>query len=436
MLDLLAAGPQAALSVGRLSAASSSLQQIEGRPLQEIRVQYSYIEELLGMGQEVQTLARTVPILPDDDTLFEIKAWIDHCLALMKDFAQRLTHLRLMPIADFMALFTHAVHQIAKACGKQAKLALSGGDVLADVALLEHLREPLIHLIRNGIAHGIEPPLQRTRAGKPACGEIRVTASAQGERLVLEIGDDGRGIDVEPIRAFLKDRRRVSDKRLARMTAADLLPVICDPDYSSAAHTTDIAGRGVGMHVVAQSLANLGGTLDIYSKPRHGTRFVIRLPLSLSIVSAVIFRNGPYTLALPTSAVTAVKNATEISPRQRQAAIQVVPRRHHRADDGWYFIELNNSISVAAGNSVHGVSGFLAEAILRNRSLMVKPPGNLLSRVGLFAGVGILPDGAVALVLDPARLNRLRNASAAGDFPEPNSVIRPTPTPKEQHCLC
>jgi two-component system chemotaxis sensor kinase CheA len=347
--------------------------------------------------------------LPEDETLVGIKGWVDQCMSLMKTFFFRLSQLRLMTVDDFMGLFTHAIHQLARTSEKQVRLTVSGGEIHADITLLERLREPLIHLFRNCIAHGIEPPDERTRSGKQATGEIQVTANAHRERLVLEISDDGRGIDPDPIRLFLKEKRRMSEDRIAKMTEEEIFRTILHPDYSSMTETTDIAGRGVGMSVVSQAIEHIGGSLNIHSKKNEGTRFVITMPLSLSIIYAITFKIGSFTLSIPTSEVASIRGVADITREEMERTIDLkgyLEPGGKLSTSFYHFIELKSDRTDGNGDGASPFTGLPVDAIVGNNPLMVMPIGELLSKAGIFSGVGIMENGDVSMVLDVGWLKK------------------------------
>ncbi len=380
------------------------------KSIDEVRVRYTLIEELLGLGQEIQMLEKTVPPIPEDETLLGVQNWIDDAMALMKTFFFRLSHLRLMAIEDFMALFTHAIHQLSRECEKKVQLEVTGGEIQADAALLERLREPLIHLIRNCIAHGIESPEERIAAGKPERGTIRVAAAAFKERLQLTIADDGRGIDPAPIREFLANKRRHTQARIDAMGEEELLRTILQPDYSSMKETTDIAGRGVGMSVVSQAIQHIGGSLGIRSETGKGTAFEISMPLSLSIIHAITFCVGPYTFSVPTSEVSSVYRTADMTESDARAEIDLKRFFSEGAppEKSLHLIALKEP-GAARALSTPIPCGILADRIVGNRPLMVMPIGDPLSRVGLYSGIGVMENGDISMLLDPAQLTALVN---------------------------
>ncbi len=407
LTELLEAGPGPAAAPEGKGPKGASPRPAAVKPIDEVRVKYTLIEELLGLGQEIQMLEKNRSFLPIDETMVEVQNWIDQAMGLMKNFFFRLSQLRLMPVEDFMDMFSHALHRLSEEAGKKTKMEVVGGEVQADVTLLERLREPFLHLLRNCIAHGIEGPEERRAAGKPEEGSILVEAAAFKERLHLKISDDGRGIEPEPIRRFLEDMRKMDEQKIAGLTEDDLLRTILRPDYTTMKEATDIAGRGVGMSVVSQAIEHLGGSLNIRSEPGKGTTFEIVLPLSLSMIHAITFQSGPFTFSVPTSEVASIKRADEMVQENGKELVDLagfMARTKIPAKPGSHVIELKTGALMAEGGTVPG--GILAGGIVGNRPLMVMPITEPLSKVGLYSGIGILENGDVSLVLDIGQLWR------------------------------
>lgn len=383
---------------GALSITSSGMRV---RPINEVRVRYTLIEELLGLAQEIQLLEKSQPPLPPDLVSSGLKNWIDNYAALIKVLYFRLTHLRLMSIADFAELFKKSLRDLANEYGKTIRLEIIGGEIQADITILERLREPLVHLFRNCIAHGIESPKKREQSGKPAQGRITVKAAGEKESLLIAVSDDGRGIDRSAIIRHLKAANIMPAADIEALTDDALLNTILRPDYSSSEKTTELSGRGIGMNVVAQAIGHLGGSLYIASEPSKGTTFTIRVPLSLSIAYAITFKLGHYRLSIPTSATALIQRTVEIDPEDRRHVINLKRILGiENADVFFNVIRLKPrhekpDAEKSAPSLAIGVDG-----ILGNRPLMVLPVGELLAHTGIFAGAGIMENGDISMVLD------------------------------------
>ena len=393
---------------GRISAVSRTLQ---AKPINEVRVRYSLIEELLGLAQEIQLLEKTLPPLSSEQVSAGVKNWLDHATSLMKALYFRLAHLRLMSVADFADLFVNTIRQLAADHGKKVRLEVVGGEIQADITILERLREPLVHLFRNCIAHGIEPPELRKRAGKDPVGKILIMATSEQESLLVTIADDGRGIDREAIVAHLKQHAGLSDPDIERIGEKRLFDTILQPGYSSSTGTNDLAGRGIGMSVVNQAIEYVGGSMHICSTPGRGTELQIRLPLSLSIVHAITFKVDRYTLSIPTSRVASIDRTANLS-KEQFSKVNDLKRTLGLQDGNRCFFNVirlkgfgdNGGRTDAPEPAALGVDG-----IIGNRPLMVLPVGELVATARVYAGVGIMENGDVSMVLDVNSLSA-RNA--------------------------
>lgn len=375
-----------------------------------VRVKYSLIEELLGLSQEIMLLEKSIPPLLYKQISAGVKHWIDDYTSRLKGLHFRLAQLRLMSVGDFADLFVKTIRNLAKENGKEVGFEVIGGEIQADITLLDRLREPLIHILRNAISHGIEPPDERARLGKDIEGKIILEARRERDSLILKISDDGRGISRSAIMTYLKKKRSLNDEQISRMSEEEIFDSILNPDFSSASETTDMSGRGIGMNVVAQAIAFLGGTFKIRSEPSKGTAFILRLPVSLSIIHAITFKIGEYTLSIPTSYVESIDREEEIST------------------DGEHFYDLRGLLGVNSniGKFSHiikiqspgqkygkGVEkpgvGMVVDSIVGNKPMMIMPIGEILAKAKLFSGVGIMENGDISILLDIDSLPEIPN---------------------------
>jgi len=374
--------------------------------IDRIRVDYDLIESLLARSQEIMLLEKTLPPLTQDQISAGLGNWINHYISMLKGLYFQLAQLRLMPVQDFGDLFVKTIRDLAKSYNRDVKLEIEGGEIEVDIGLMDRLREPFMHLLRNAVAHGIEPSVERENAGKARTGKIVLKAERHGDQLILTVSDDGRGLDRDAISAYLKEKMGMSHDEMRTLSNEKLLNIICRPDFSSAGETTQLAGRGIGMNVIAQAIEYLGGTMKIHSEPSIGTRFIISLPLSLSIIYAVLFRLGEYTLAVPTSNVHAIENEnTDASHKVSQFCdLRSLLRTDSKTKVKGHIIRLRHSATSLMPSPEEGGLGIEADAILGNMPLMAIPLGELLAKTGLFAGVGIMENGDIALILDPEKI--------------------------------
>ena len=307
-----------------------------------------------------------------------------------------------MSFGDFADLFQKSIRNIAKEHNKNIYVEILGSEIQADITILERLREPMIHIFRNCIAHGIESPEERLSKHKPAEGRITIEARSEKENLYLKIRDDGRGINKSLIIQHLKERQSLTDNDINNMTEEEIFNTILSPDFSSARETTDLSGRGIGMSVVAQTIDYMGGSLSISSELGRQTEFTIKLPISLSVIYAIIFTLGKHTLAVPTLNVKSIGRLYDGSEDNTESCYDL--RKHLGITDPEKrlsnFLSLKYAkppaSSISEGNSLK----LLADNIIGNRPLMVLPAGELLSKIKLFSGIGIMENGDICILLD------------------------------------
>lgn len=375
-----------------------------------VKVRYSLIEELLGLSMEIMLHERSLPSLYPGRLPIGLNTWIKDYTAMLKGLHFRLAQLRLMSVGDFADLFKKTIRDLARQHGKEVRIQVVGDEVQADVALLERLREPFMHLFRNCIAHGIEAPEVREKAGKNPQGLISVEARREKSSLFLALRDDGRGINREAIRQYLRQEGQMSEEAISAMQEEEFLETILQPGFSSVPGATDLAGRGIGMSVVAQAVGYLGGKMRIRSTPGEGTTFIMTLPVSLSVIHGLSFSVGPYRLCIPTLDVCSVDRRDAM---EREVAALIDLRRFfHASMDGdgachllrvksrdWRFLDQGEEREI----------GLLADRVMGSKPMMVLPVGDLLSKARIFAGVGLMENGDLTVLVDTEMLMRARD---------------------------
>ena len=230
---------------------------------------------------------------------------------VLNDLQRSVMKIRMVPVEQLFRRFPRMVRDVAKQCGKEVDLVMSGQDTDLDKSLLDAIAEPLTHLVRNAVAHGIESAEERTRSGKPAQGTIRLDAYHQGNQVIVEIRDDGSGIDSQKVKAKALENKIVSAEEAERLSEAAILGMVFRPGFSTADEITEIAGRGVGLDVVQSVLHRLKGTVEIETHPGQGTTFRMKLPLTLAIIKALLFRVEQRLYAIPLNTVAEIARARE-----------------------------------------------------------------------------------------------------------------------------
>ncbi len=230
-----------------------------------------------------------------------------------EELRQTVIGLTMLPLSTVFDAFPRAVRDLAREFGKEVEFTVRGRETELDKKIIEQIGEPLVHLVRNAIDHGIESPEDRLRQGKPRQGQLLLSAEQQGNRILITIQDDGRGIDPATLRAAALTRRLVSEEELERWSEEDLLSLIFHPGFSTSRTVTDVSGRGVGMDVVKQTVERLHGAIRVHSQPGRGADVVLDLPLSLALLRALLVEGGGELFALPT---TAVERIVYVEPQQ------------------------------------------------------------------------------------------------------------------------
>jgi two-component system chemotaxis sensor kinase CheA len=314
--------------------------------------------------------------------------------------------IRMVPVAQLFRRFPRLVRDLGKQLGKDVVLQISGEDTDLDKSILDTLVEPIVHLVRNAVDHGIESPGKRAQAGKPSQGCVRLNAFHQANQVVIEISDDGSGIDLQRIAAEALRRGIVSQDELGQLSAAEQLQLIFAPGFSTSTEVTQVSGRGVGLDVVKSVLERMKGTVSVSTRPAEGATFQLRVPLTLAIIKALLFRAGQRIYALPLAAVHEIARCEEgeIHRVEHHQALQLrgevltVIRLTRLAEpsDGRKGKKLFMLIVTVAGRKF----GLVVDRLIGEEELVIKPLDDQLISTELVSGASILGDGTVALILN------------------------------------
>ncbi|MCZ2849632.1 chemotaxis protein CheA [Modestobacter sp. VKM Ac-2978] len=323
---------------------------------------------------------------------------------------------RMQPIDHIWSKLPRVVRDLGLQCGKSVRLEMEGRETELDKTLLEAVKDPLTHLVRNSVDHGVEPAGVRTAAGKPAEGVLTLRARHESGQVVVEVADDGAGIDPVKIGAKAVERGLLTPDALSRMSPADILQLVFLPGFSTAAAVTNVSGRGVGMDVVKTNIESIGGTIEVESVPGRGTCTRLRIPLTLAIVPALTIECAGDRYAIPqislqelvaldaekaAAAVEEVGGASvyrlrgELLPLVHLADVLGLPSDRH---DG--------HVVIAVLRSEGRRFGLVVDRVINTEEIVVKAVGGQMKAIGLYSGATVLGDGAVALILDVQALAR------------------------------
>ena len=336
---------------------------------------------------------------------------------VLNDLQRSVMKIRMVPVDQLFRRFPRMVRDVARQCGREVDLELSGQETDLDKGILDAIAEPLTHLVRNAISHGIEPPDQRRQLGKPLRGTIRLNAFHQGNQVVLEISDDGRGIDAQKIRSKAIEMKIITIEEAGRLSEAETLELIFRPGFSTAEEVTEVSGRGVGMDVVQSVLYRLKATIHIETRPGQGTTFRMKLPLTLAIIKALMFWVENRLYAIPLNAVNQIARSTEAEVHQvdhyevLQLRNQVLPllRLGRRAAPG--IERKSNKLFVLVITVGEKRYGLIVDALEGEEELVIKALDEQTFSTDLVNGASILGDGKVVLILNlPAVVEHISRA--------------------------
>lgn len=318
---------------------------------------------------------------------------------------------RMQPIGNVWNKFPRVVRDLALSCGKRVVLEMEGADTELDKTIIEAIKDPLTHIVRNAVDHGIEVPDVRVGAGKPEQGRLSLRAFHEGGQVNIEISDDGAGISVERVRQKAIERGLVSGEQAARMAEREVLSLIFLPGLSTAREVTSISGRGVGMDVVKTNIEKIGGSIDVQSTLGQGTILKIKIPLTLAIIPALVVTSGDERFAIPQISLVELVRLEAGAASHGLEFIHGIPVYRLRGNL-LPILFLNQELRLGRGDGPSEVSnvvvlqadgrqfGLVVDAIYDTEEIVVKPLGKQLKGLTTFAGATIMGDGRVALILD------------------------------------
>jgi two-component system chemotaxis sensor kinase CheA len=328
---------------------------------------------------------------------------------------------RMQPIGNAWQKLPRVVRDLCAELGKDIELAMRGADTELDRQVLDLVKDPLTHLVRNCADHGIESPAERIAAGKPAKGTIRLSAWHEGGHIIIEISDNGRGLDLAGIKAKVVEKGLASEAQLAAKSEVEICNYIFAPGFTTAAKVTSISGRGVGMDVVRSNIEQIGGTVDLKSVSGAGTTFTIKIPLTLAIVSALIVEAGGERFAIPQLAVLElvragnngehriehIKDAPVLRLRNKLLPLVRLKEvfRLGQCDNENGFV-----VVTQVGSQVFGV---VVDGVFHTEEIVIKPMSSKLRHIPVFSGTTILGDGSVIMIIDPNGVAQALGRAAA-----------------------
>jgi len=391
---------------------------------QSIRVNVDTLEHLMTMVSElVLTRNQLLEIARrNEDTEFKVP--LQRLSNVTAELQEGVMKTRMQPIGNAWQKLPRIVRDLATELGKQIELEMHGADTELDRQVLDLIKDPLTHMVRNSADHGLETMAERAASGKAEQGTIRLSAYHEGGHIIICIADNGRGLNTERIKTKAVANGLVTEAELEKMTEAQIHKFIFEPGFSTAAAVTSVSGRGVGMDVVRTNIDQIGGTIDIKSVAGEGTSVTIKIPLTLAIVSALIVEAGGDRFAIPQLSVVELVRARANSEhrieRIKDTAVlrlrnKLLPLMHLKKllkiDDGSSSDPENGFIVVTqVGNQTFGI---VVDCVFHTEEIVVKPMSTKLRHIDMFSGNTILGDGAVIMIIDPNGIAKALGAAGS-----------------------
>ena len=393
-----------------------------------VYIQVKKLDNLLNLVGELVIDRDRVMTLAQELGNPALLATAQHLFRISDDLQYSVMDARLVGVGVLLNKFPRVVRDVSTAENKEVELTLSGQDVQIDRNILQIITDALLHLVRNAVSHGLETPEQREQAGKPGVGHLTLSASTEREDVLIQVRDDGRGINTEAVRKKAVERGLVNVAEAHRLNEKQVWALLFEPGFSMAEKITDISGRGVGLDVVKMALDSLGGQLRVESELGTGTTFTLVLPTSIAVKGALLVEveARPYAIPLMHTDTVLSLHPGQLSlvggllvTHFQEQAVPLVQLRQLLCDEG------DEPLPLATKDDLHGMQqvlvvnynnrrlGLIVDRFIRQQNIVIKPLSKPLDTIDLFGGVTLLGSGQVCLVLDVPALTRLFLAKRA-----------------------
>jgi two-component system chemotaxis sensor kinase CheA len=396
---------------------------------QTIRVGVDVLEDLMTLVSELVLTRNQLLQLARSQANTSFTAPLQRLSHITTDLQEGVMKTRMQPIGNAWNKLPRLVRDLGRDLGKKIELVMLGADTELDRQVLELIKDPLTHMVRNSGDHGLETPAERRAAGKPEAGRITLNAFHEGGHIIIEIADDGRGLPIDRIRKKVIAQGLASEAELAAMSEAQIQRFIFRAGLSTAANVTAVSGRGVGMDVVKTNIERIGGIVDLKSVAGQGTTFTIKIPLTLAIVSALIVEAGGERFAIPQISVVELVRAGGARPESENNGEPAIERIDgtpvlRLRDRLLPLVNLNDLLELRAVSAVAGAAqpdaslyivvaqvgastlGIIVDRVFDTEEIVVKPVAPVLRAITMFSGNTILGDGSVIMILDPNGIAR------------------------------
>lgn len=417
--------PQQSTQQPAQQAAPQSAPQGQGGESQSLRVNVDVLEDLMTMVSELVLTRNQLLQITRQNKDSEFVAPLQRLNLVVSDLQEGVMKTRMQPVGNAWAKLPRIVRDVCNELGKKIDLEMYGQDTELDRQVLEMIKDPMTHMIRNSADHGVELPADRIAAGKPETGKIILRSYHQGGHIMIEVSDDGRGLSAEKIKKKIRENGLATEEQLEAMSTQQIQQYIFHAGFSTADKITAVSGRGVGMDVVRSNIEKIGGSIEMRSVEGKGTHFTIKIPLTLAIVSALIIGIGNERFAIPQLSVSELVLITKDGPnrieyvdnaqvlRLRGNLLPLIDLREliqYTPQEGSGEQEPDSKFVVVT-RVAQFMFGVIVDKVYDLEEIVVKPVTRLLKNLHIFSGNTILGDGQVIMILDPAGILKVCNVS-------------------------
>jgi two-component system chemotaxis sensor kinase CheA len=379
---------------------------------QSIRVNVDTLEQLMTMVSELVLTRNQLLEIVRRHEESEFKVPLQRLSSVTAELQEGVMKTRMQPVGNAWQKLPRVVRDLATELGKQIELEMHGAETELDRQVLDLIKDPLTHMVRNSADHGLETRVERRAANKSEVGTISLSAYHEGGYIVIRIADDGRGLQTDKIKAKAIANGLVSEAEVEKMSEAQIHKFIFAPGFSTVVNVTNVSGRGVGMDVVRNNIDQIGGTIDVKSVSGKGSVFTIKIPLTLAIISALIVESGGHRFAIPQLSVVELVRARSNSEHRIERIKEAAVLRLR--DKLLPLVNLSTLLRIGNGTEAEFADGFIVvtqvgnetfgivvDSVFHTEEIVVKPMSTMLRHIGLFSGNTILGDGSVILIVDP-----------------------------------
>ena len=371
-----------------------------------VRVDIDRLDNLMNLVSELIIIKTRMDDLSETSNIENMAEAIEYLERITTSLHDAVMKVRMVPIERVFNRFPRMVRDLSKELNKEISLQMSGEDTEVDRTVIDEIGDPLIHIIRNSIDHGIETPKERIKRGKSEEGTVILKAYPDGNNVVIEVVDDGGGIDFNKVKVKAIEKGIITAEEGDILSQEEIIPLLFMPGFSTSDEVSDISGRGVGLDVVKSKIESINGSIEIDSEMGKGTRFIIRIPLTLAIIQALLVKLGDEIFAIPLSSITEITSITNDNIRDIQGQ-EIFLYRGKTIP----IVRLNEIMKVESANEIdeHVVvvvrkgerqAGLLVDNLLGQQEIVIKPLGKYLSNIKYLSGATILGNGSISLILD------------------------------------